>query len=76
MATKKTKKINPKDVVKKDIKNAILEKLADFGTFSEGVNYGFTKDTLVLHNETCDIQIKLITPKTGVVRYEELEDEE
>ena len=75
MAKKTTKKVNPKDTVKTNIKKAITEKLTDLGTFSEGIDYGFTKDTLVLHTDTCDIQIKLIAPKTGVFRYEILEDE-
>lgn len=76
MATKKAKKINPKDIVKKDIKDIIMKSLTEIGTIESGTDYGFTKDTLVVHTETCDIQIKLIAPKTGVVRYEKLEDEE
>ena len=75
MATKKQKKVNPKDTVKTNIKKAITEQLKDLGTFDEGINYGFTKDTLVLHTDICDIQIKLIAPKTGIFRYEILEDE-
>ena len=75
MATKKQKKVNPKDTVKSTVKKTIIEKLADLGTFSEGTDYGFTKDTVVLHTDVCDIQIKLIAPKTDVTRYEVLEDE-
>jgi hypothetical protein len=73
--TKKTKKINPKDTQKTAIKDILKETLTSFGTIAEGKDYGFTKDTLVLHAGTCDVQIKLITPKTGVLRYEAVEEE-
>ena len=35
-----------------------------------------TKGTLIVHGETCDLQIKFITPKSGIERYEMLEDED
>ena len=70
----KTKKVNVKDEMKKMVKNEISEKLRNLGNFSEGKEYGFTKDTLILHTTECDIQIKLVTPKTGITRYEIEED--
>ena len=73
---KKTKKVNPKDTQKKAVKDILKDVLASVGTIEEGSEYGFTKDTLVVHAETCDIQVKLIAPKTGVLRYEREEDEE
>lgn len=73
---KKTKKVNPKDTQKKVVKDLLKDVLANVGNIEEGSEYGFTKDTLVVHAETCDIQVKLIAPKTGVLRYEREEDEE
>ena len=72
---KKTKKVNPKDTLKATIKNEIREKLGMVGTIEDGSDYGFTKDTLVLHAETFDVQIKLVTPKSGVERYEKIEED-
>lgn len=72
---KKTKKVNPKDTLKATIKNEIREKLGMIGTIEDGLDYGFTKDTLVLHAETFDVQIKLVTPKSGVERYEKAEED-
>ena len=72
---KKTKKVNPKDTLKTSIKNEIREKLGMIGTIEDGLDYGFTKDTLVLHAETFDVQIKLVTPKSGVERYEKIEED-
>ena len=73
---KTTKKVNPKDVQKNAIKEILTTALADYGTVSNGTEYGFTKDTLVLKTADCDVQIKLITPKAGVTHYELLEEEE
>jgi hypothetical protein len=73
--TKRTKKINPKDTQKNVIKDALRTALTTYGDIAEGRDFGFTKDTLVLHAGTCDVQIKLITPKTGVLRYETIEEE-
>lgn len=73
---KKTKKVNPKDVQKKEVKAILTNALNALGAIEEGKEFGFTKDTLVVHADTCDIQVKLITPKTGVLRYEKEEEEE
>ena len=73
---KTTKKVNPKDVQKNAIKEVLTTALADYGTVSNGTDYGFTKDTLVLSTTDCDVQIKLITPKAGITHYELLEEEE
>ena len=72
---KKTKKVNPKDTQKKAVKDILKDVLANVGSIEEGSEYGFTKDTLVVHAETCDIQVKLIAPKTGLLRYEREEEE-
>lgn len=73
---KKTKKVNPKDVQKKEVKTILTSALSALGSIEEGKDYGFTKDTLVVHAGSCDVQVKLITPKTGVLRYEKEEEEE
>ena len=76
MANKKTKKINPKDVAKKEIMEIISKALADAGfEIANGEEFAMTKGTIVAHHPTCDVQIKPITPKAGVDRYEKDEEE-
>ena len=76
MANKKTKKVNPKDVAKKEIMEIVSKALADAGyDVADGENYAMTKGTIVARHSTCDVQIKPITPKAGVDRYEVVEDE-
>lgn len=73
----KVKKINEKEIVKNEVMEIISNALADMGlTIDNGENYGFTKGTIVVRHDKCDIQIKPITPKAGVTRYEELAEEE
>lgn len=77
MANKKTKKVNPKDVAKNEIMEVISKALQSAGyDVADGENYAMTKGTIVAHHATCDVQIKPITPKTGIDRYEVVEDEE
>ena len=76
MAKTTTKKVNIKEVTKKEIKSMLSEILGQKFSMDEGKKYGFTKDTLVAHTPNCDVQIKIITPKTGVIKYEEIEVEE
>lgn len=73
---KKTKKVNPKDTQKATVKDLLKDALSNIGEIEDGREFGFTKDTIVIHAETCDVQVKLITPKTGVLRYEKEEEEE
>lgn len=76
MANKKTKKVNPKDVAKKEIMEIVSKALADAGfEVANGEEFAMTKGTIVAHHPTCDVQIKPITPKAGVDRYEVAEDE-
>ena len=73
----KTKKINPKEIGKNKVMEMLKECLTQNNIpFENGEEFGFTKGTLVLHLEEFDMQLKPITPKTGVERYEKLEDEE
>lgn len=39
-------------------------------------DYGFTEDTLVVETEACDVQVKFITPKAGVTKYEVVSEDE
>lgn len=77
MANKKMKKVNPKDTAKKEIMEVISKALAAAGyDVTDGEDFAMTKGTIVAHHATCDVQIKPITPKAGVDRYEVVEDEE
>lgn len=76
MAKKTVKKVDVKKVAKKEVSSQIMEMFKGLDMeISDGVLYGFTEGTLVLHMEKCDVQIKLITPKAGIDKYEMLEDE-
>lgn len=74
---KKMKKVNPKDTAKTNLMTTIRESLEQHGiSVEDGMEYGFTKGTLVIHAPECDIQLKPITPKAGVDRYTKDEGEE
>ena len=74
---KKIKKVDPKAVAKKEVISIVREALEAQGfTINDGVDYGMTASTVVVGHSTCDVQLKLITPKAGVFHYEKLEDEE
>lgn len=77
MAKKVTKKVDVKKVMKSEVNTNIKTLFEGLGIeIEDGTMFGFTEGTLVAHLEKCDVQIKLITPKAGVDRYEKLEDEE
>ena len=71
------KKINVKMAAKMELSETIFNALADAGVSvsKESDDYGFTSGTLVIHGDVTDVQVKLITPKAKVWRYEVLEDE-
>ena len=74
---KKTKKVNPKDTAKTNLMKTIRESLEQLEiSVEDGVEFGFTKGTLVIHAPECDIQLKPITPKVGIDRYAKAEDED
>ena len=79
MAKKIVKKVDVKKVEKERIAQIVREALeaAGYGVV-DGADYGFTAGTLVAKGTKVDVQIKPITPKAGVDRYEalEVEDEE
>lgn len=74
---KKMKKINPKDTAKTNLMAVICESLKQLEIpVEDGMEYGFTKGTLVIHAPECDIQLKPITPKAGIDRYVKDKEEE
>jgi len=69
----KTKKVNEKDIAKNEIMAIIHKALEENGiSFKDGVDYGFTKGTIIVEHEKADVQIKPITPKAGLTRYQEV----
>lgn len=68
---KNVKKVDPKAVAKKSVMAIITEALTANGmTVIDGSDYGMTAGTVIIRLEQFDVQIKPITPKTGVDRYE------
>ena len=77
MAKKIVKKVDVKKVEKERIAQIVREALEAAGyDVADGADYGFTGGTLVAKGAKVDVQIKPITPKAGVDRYETLEDED
>ena len=76
MAKKIVKKVDVKKVEKERIAQIVREALeaAGYGV-ADGADYGFTAGTLVAKGTKVDVQIKPITPKAGVDRYESLVEE-
>jgi len=70
---KRTKKVNEKDIAKEEIMAIIHKALKDNGiSFKDGVDYGMTRGTIIVEHEKADVQIKPITPKAGLTRYQEV----
>ena len=70
---KRTKKVNEKDIAKEEIMAIIHKALEDNGiSFKDGVDYGMTRGTIIVEHEKADVQIKPITPKAGITRYQEV----
>lgn len=73
----KTKKVDVKKVQKMEVNKMLRDFFEAQGLeFTDGLEFGMTEGTIVLHTPNCDVQIKLITPKTGLTRYEKVELEE
>lgn len=76
MAVKKVKKVNPKDTAKAEVMAIIEKALLENGyTIEDGVEYGMTKGTIIVNHKIADVQIKPISPKAGIDRYEVVEEE-
>ena len=70
---KRTKKVNVKDIAKNEIMAIIQKALEENGIeFKDGVDYGMTNGTIIVTHEKADVQIKPISPKAGLDRYQEV----
>lgn len=78
MAKKTTKKVDVKKVSKLELSELLAEFLAEKGAavHTNAEDYGFTEGTLVVETEACDVQVKFITPKAGVTKYEVVSENE
>lgn len=78
MAKKTTKKVDVKKVSKLELSKLLAEFLAEKGVavHTNAEDYGFTEGTLVVETEACDVQVKFITPKAGVTKYEVVSGDE
>ena len=73
---RKEKKVDVKAVAKAEVMAIVAQALQTAGYMvKEGVDFGMTKGTLIVGTEQTDVQIKPITPKAGITRYE-IEEEE
>jgi hypothetical protein len=67
---KKVKKVDLKMVAKESISEIVASALKDAGfVVKDGVEFGFTKGSLVVETPDTDVQVKLITPKAGIAKY-------
>ena len=70
---KKAKKVNVKDTAKVEIMTIIQNALKEKGIkFADGVDFGMTKGTIIVKHSGADVQIKPISPKAGLERYQEV----
>ena len=78
MAKKTTKKIDVKKVSKLELSKMLADFLLEKGVavHTNAEDYGFTEGTLVVETEACDVQVKFITPKAGVTKYEVVSEDE
>ena len=69
----RTKKVNEKDIAKDEIMAIIRKALEENGIkYKDGVEYGMTKGTIIVEHDKADVQIKPISPKAGLNRYQEI----
>ena len=70
----KGKKVDVKRVAKQELSDLFEEFLIEKGikVSSNADDFAFTQGTLVVHMEDTDVQVKLITPKAGLKRYQEV----
>ena len=74
---KKTKAPNDKDILKNEIHEllkATFEQL-EIEIDTDHEKYGLTKGTIIVKGEKCDLQIKLMSPNSNLIRYKPLEEE-
>lgn len=70
----KGKKVDVKRVAKQELSKLFQEFLMEKGieVSSNAEDFAFTQGTLVVHMEKTDVQVKLITPKAGLERYQQV----
>lgn len=70
----KGKKVDAKKVAKQELSDLFKEFLVEKGinVSSNAEDFAFTQGTLIVHMENTDVQVKLITPKAGLERYQEV----
>lgn len=69
--SKAIKKVDPKATAKKSVMEIVSKAITEAGmTVVDGADYGMTAGTIIVQTEQFDVQIKPITPKAGVERYE------
>ena len=75
---KAKRKVDPKAVFKGEVMESIAEALEanGFDVDRDGASYGFTKGTILIKGVEYDLQLKPITPKTGLSRYEKVDEDE
>lgn len=78
MAKKTTKKVDVKKVSKLELSKLLADFLMEKGVavHTNAEDYGFTEGTLIVETEACDVQVKFITPKAGVTKYEVMSEDE
>ena len=78
MAKKTTKKVDVKKVSKLELSKMLADFLLEKGVavHTNAEDYGITEGTLVVETEACDVQVKFITPKAGVTKYEVVSGDE
>lgn len=78
MAKKTTKKVDVKKTSKLELSKLLADFLLEKGVavHTNAEDYGFTEGTLVVETEACDVQVKFITPKAGVTKYEVVSKDE
>ena len=74
---KKIKKVDVKKVAKLEVSALIRNLFEEMEiTVGSAEDYGFTEGSLVLDMPQCDVQVKIITPKAGIDRYDIITEEE
>ena len=67
------KKVNVKDQAKTEIMAIIHKALEKEGlSYKDGVDYAMTNGTIIVEHKLADVQIKPISPKAGLERYQEV----
>ena len=72
---KRTRKVDVKGQAKETLSEMFVDFLEQQGieVSTDHTDFAFTKGTIVVHMEKTDVQVKLITPKAGLERYQKIE---